>query len=65
MIGVRASQEAARVGDLSIRAQVRYTSNRRRRIPRRIIERYKRDESAVIQELEKAGPYIELIIVTP
>jgi hypothetical protein len=40
MIGVRASQDAASVGDLSIRAQVRYTSNKRSRIPRRMIERY-------------------------
>lgn len=54
MMGVRASQDAASVEDLSIRAHVRYTSNRRRRIPRRMIERYKRDESAVSQEVGRS-----------
>ena len=43
-IGAFEKGVAARDEDFSIRAQVRYTSKRRRRIPRRIIDGYIEDQ---------------------
>jgi hypothetical protein len=63
MMGARERNVVSIYGDFSIRAQVRYTSNRRRRTPRRTIERYSRGFSQCCTILARRS-YIEIVLIS-